>query len=60
MADATEIIDFMCSKIGRAEWVGKEGEKSVAWIYWRNPEEWAGLIADWVIHTSQNHRQQYP
>jgi ESCRT-II complex subunit VPS25 len=22
--------------------------KTVAWIWWRRPEEWATLIADWV------------
>jgi ESCRT-II complex subunit VPS25 len=54
--DAREIIQFM-RKEGRAEWVGagsgKEGEGNVAWIWWRNPEEWAGLIADWVDETGQ-------
>ncbi|KAH8808420.1 putative vacuolar protein-sorting-associated protein [Xylogone sp. PMI_703] len=55
--DAREIVDFM-RKDGRAEWVGAtskgtEGEKNVAWIYWRNPEEWAGVIADWVDETAQ-------
>lgn len=24
--------------------------KTVAWIWWRRPEEWATLIADWVRH----------
>jgi ESCRT-II complex subunit VPS25 len=47
----------------RAEWVpagsgagagagaggsGKLGEKTIAWIWWKRPEEWAKLIADWV------------
>lgn len=31
----------------RAEWVDAN-HKSVAWIWWRRPEEWAGLVADWV------------
>ena len=37
-------------KEGRAEWVGRGGvdERAVAWVWWRNPEEWAGAIADWV------------
>ena len=43
--DAREFVSFM-QKDGRAEWIGKE--ESVAWIWWRNPEEWAGAIADWV------------
>lgn len=43
----------------RAEWVPPTGSgdgggagaidaKTVAWIWWRRPEEWAMLIADWV------------
>jgi ESCRT-II complex subunit VPS25 len=38
-------------KEGRAEWLGGKKDsdsKEVAWIYWRTPEEWAGLIYDWV------------
>lgn len=46
--DAREMVEFM-RKEGRAEWVGRvPEERSVAWIWWRNPEEWAGAIADWV------------
>lgn len=43
----------MASKEGdeRAEWIG--GDKSVAWIWWRKPEEWAMLIAAWVEETGQ-------
>ncbi|OKL60113.1 hypothetical protein UA08_04628 [Talaromyces atroroseus] len=48
----------------RAEWVpagsvtgggssGKMGEKTIAWIWWKRPEEWAKLIADWVDETAQ-------
>ena len=42
-------------KDGRAEWIGngRDGEGSVAWIWWRNPEEWAGAIAEWVGETGQ-------
>jgi ESCRT-II complex subunit VPS25 len=48
MADAREVLDWM-RKEGRAEWVGgPDGGRNVAWIWWRNPEEWAGVIADWV------------
>lgn len=47
--DAREVVEFMW-KEGRAEWVvearGKEG--SVFWVWWRDVEEWAGLIGDWV------------
>lgn len=31
----------------RAQWVDGSA-KTVAWIWWRTPEEWAGLLADWV------------
>jgi ESCRT-II complex subunit VPS25 len=49
MHDARDMVEFM-RKEGRAEWVGKGvgEERNVAWIWWRNPEEWAGAIADWV------------
>ena len=48
--DAREVVDWMTRQEGseRAEWIGKEGEKSVAWIYWRRPEEWAEVLGDWV------------
>ena len=48
--DAREIVDWMTKGEGaeRAEWIGREGEKSVAWMYWRRPEEWAELLSDWV------------
>ena len=51
--EAREMVEFM-RKDGRAEWVGnKDGERNVAWIWWRNPEEWAGAIAEWVDETAQ-------
>lgn len=39
----------------RAEWVPASSaaggsEKTIAWIWWRRPEEWAKLIADWVCY----------
>lgn len=38
----------------RAEWVGGEsGGKAVAWIWWRTPEEWAGVLVDWVSSYSR-------
>ena len=41
---------------GRAERF--EGEKETDeggtyWIYWRTPEEWAGVLMDWVERTGQ-------
>jgi ESCRT-II complex subunit VPS25 len=55
IADAREMVEFM-RKEGRAEWIGSgKGEegRSAAWIWWRNPEEWAGAIAEWVEETGQ-------
>jgi hypothetical protein len=44
-------------KEGRAEWIGNGRggveDGNVAWIWWRNPEEWAGAIAEWVDETGQ-------
>jgi ESCRT-II complex subunit VPS25 len=45
--DARAVLDFMRSE-GRAEWVRGGEERSVAWVWWRTPEEWAGIIGDWV------------
>jgi ESCRT-II complex subunit VPS25 len=48
--DAREVVEFM-RKDGRAEWVsGGKGEVAGGefWVWWRNVEEWAGLIAEWV------------
>ncbi|KUI55696.1 Vacuolar protein-sorting-associated protein 25 [Cytospora mali] len=56
LADVREVIDFM-RRDGRAEYVGKEeegkGGGDVVWVYWRTPEEWAGLIEGWVDETAQ-------
>ena len=59
MADASEMIDYM-RKEGRAEWIGtgkdgrgKDNERGTAWIWWRTPEEWAGLVNEWVDGTGQ-------
>ena len=53
LKEAKEIIDFMVSKEGdeRAEWLGPE--KSQCWIWWRKPDVWATLIANWVEETGQ-------
>lgn len=33
----------------RAEWAGGDsGGKAAAWIWWKRPEEWAGVLAGWV------------
>ena len=56
-------MDWMASAEGgsRAEWVGGgggsgsgggesagKGGKAVAWIWWKRPEEWAGVLEGWV------------
>ncbi|KAE9377153.1 ESCRT-II-domain-containing protein [Stipitochalara longipes BDJ] len=55
--DAREVVDFM-RREGRAEWIGDgkgkgSGEGGEFWVWWRNVEEWAGLIAEWVDETAQ-------
>lgn len=52
LADAREVLDWMTRREGgeRAEWVGKDGQKALCWVYWRRPEEWAGILSDWVRH----------
>ncbi|KAJ6108274.1 hypothetical protein N7523_009597 [Penicillium sp. IBT 18751x] len=61
LREARAVIDWMTKSEseggdGRAEWIegsGNQAPKSVAWIWWRRPEEWADLIADWVEGTGQ-------
>lgn len=48
--DAKEILEFMRGE-GRVEWIGR-GETE-CWIWWRNVEEWAGLLYEWVDETGQ-------
>lgn len=63
MQDARTIIDWMAKSQEdggggkRAEWLpptpggglkSAVGEKTAAWIWWKRPEEWATLVADWV------------
>ncbi|KAI9691872.1 MAG: hypothetical protein M1822_007945 [Bathelium mastoideum] len=62
LRDLREVLTFMASAEGgaRAEWVvpagGRKGggeEAAECWVYWRRPEEWAGLIEGWVEETGQ-------
>ncbi|KAK0743814.1 ESCRT-II complex subunit [Schizothecium vesticola] len=51
LADAREVLDFL-RRDGRVEPVdGTTGD--VVWVYWRTPEEWAGLVEAWVDETAQ-------
>jgi len=55
--DIREILQWMSGKEGgeRIEWIGKTGKDGggKCWVYWRNPVEWADLIAGWVESTGQ-------
>jgi ESCRT-II complex subunit VPS25 len=57
LQDAREILSWMASEAGgqRIEWVGAAKGKTSerCWVYWRRPEEWAGLIEAWVEGTGQ-------
>ncbi|KAL4874344.1 ESCRT-II complex subunit-domain-containing protein [Aspergillus karnatakaensis] len=61
LGDARTVLDWMSKgeeEAGggkRAEWVDSAGAawKGVVWIWWKRPEEWAGIIADWVESTGQ-------
>jgi ESCRT-II complex subunit VPS25 len=46
MEDAREVLEWMRSQQGRVEWI--TAGRDVCWVWWRTPEEWAGLIAEWV------------
>lgn len=57
LAEARAVVDWMVSEEGgkRAEWVGGaggegagKGGRAVAWIWWKRPEEWAGVLEGWV------------
>ncbi|PWY80634.1 ESCRT-II complex, vps25 subunit [Aspergillus heteromorphus CBS 117.55] len=58
LSDARDILDWMAGPEEdagggrRAEWIDG-GKKTVAWIWWKRPEEWAGVVADWVENTGQ-------
>ncbi|OAQ73844.1 vacuolar protein-sorting-associated protein [Pochonia chlamydosporia 170] len=54
-ADIRQVIDFM-RKDGRAEYAGGDKVKEggdVVYVYWRKPEEWAGLVEAYVEDTAQ-------
>ncbi|CAG8876323.1 unnamed protein product [Penicillium nalgiovense] len=40
------------SSVGLGNGAG-QGLKTVAWIWWRRPEEWADVLVDWVEGTGQ-------
>jgi ESCRT-II complex subunit VPS25 len=52
LADAREVLDFL-RRDGRAEPVDGTTTGDVVWVYWRTPEEWAGLVEAWVDETAQ-------
>ncbi|KAN0069768.1 ESCRT-II complex subunit domain containing protein [Elaphomyces granulatus] len=64
LSEARDIVDWMAKSeedggggrradgVGAAAAAGAAG-KIVAWIWWRRPEEWAELLADWVEETGQ-------
>lgn len=47
---ALELLDAMAEE-GAVEWDGTS--KSTAIVYWRNPEEWANAIYEWIDSTGQ-------
>ena len=55
LADARAILEWMALSEDdaaggggkRAEWIAGTG-KTVAWIWWKRPEEWAEVVLDWV------------
>lgn len=61
LREARAVIDWMAKSEseggdGRAEWIegsGTQAPKTVAWIWWKRPEEWADVIADWIEGTGQ-------
>ncbi|EAW10657.1 ESCRT-II subunit protein VPS25 [Aspergillus clavatus NRRL 1] len=58
LSEARAVLDWMAKAEEeggggrRAEWIDG-GDKTAAWIWWRRPEEWAGIVADWVEATGQ-------
>ncbi len=64
--DARRVLEFMWEKEASAEPVaataggtavkGKGSKVDVWWIWWRKPEEWAGIIEAWVCYHLYNIR----
>lgn len=58
LSEARAVLDWMAKAEEeggggrRAKWIDG-GSKTVAWVWWRRPEEWAGILADWVEATGQ-------
>ncbi|KAK7407943.1 hypothetical protein QQX98_009905 [Neonectria punicea] len=50
--DIRDVVDFM-RKDGRAEYVGGGSSGDVVYLFWRKPDEWAGLVESYVEETGQ-------
>ncbi|KAH7175624.1 ESCRT-II complex subunit-domain-containing protein [Dactylonectria macrodidyma] len=50
--DIRDVVEFM-RKDGRAEYVGGGSSGDVVYLFWRKPEEWAGLIETYVEESGQ-------
>lgn len=50
--DIRDVVDFM-RKDGRAEFVGGGSSGDVVFLFWRKPDEWAGLIETYVDESGQ-------
>ncbi|KAI9889164.1 MAG: hypothetical protein M1814_005755 [Vezdaea aestivalis] len=50
---AKDVLDWMSTPGGghRVEWISDA--KETCYVYWRMPEEWASVLADWVEETGQ-------
>ncbi|KAL5332226.1 ESCRT-II complex subunit-domain-containing protein [Aspergillus crustosus] len=59
LSDVRTVLDWMSKSEEedgggrRAEWVDGAAGKGVVWIWWKRPEEWAGMIGDWAESTGQ-------
>ncbi|KAK4134877.1 ESCRT-II complex, vps25 subunit [Trichocladium antarcticum] len=54
LCDIRRVVDFL-RRDGRAEYISRADQEGgdVVWVYWRTPEEWAGLVEGWVEGTGQ-------
>jgi ESCRT-II complex subunit VPS25 len=65
LRDAKAILTWMSTPEGgnRAEYISAGGKKKTVaaseddggrfWIYWRRPDEWSGVLEEWVERTGQ-------